>query len=377
LIKTELSALVCITSAGGYILTGGSLFEIPTFLGLVTGTMMSAASASAFNQLRERNYDSLMQRTRSRPLVSGAITPGQAAAFGWLSGIGGVSLLYATTTPTTAGLALLTIGTYTLVYTPLKRTTRFNTEVGALVGAIPPVMGWTAALGSSGVMQPEALYLAATLYTWQMHHFMTIAWASRKDYARADFVMQSLHDPTGLSTVRKGSAWLASMFTLPAVSTYLGFTNPMFLVTGTAVNLYMARAYWRFYQERTTRSARQAMVAGFIQLLGFFALMTFHLENRDRIQGFQQLDQMRKEGLDWCVYHYHKYVASSHWCVWLFGKQQAPATIEAAPAVPAAAGKPEACPVKTIQRSLGMAEAPTTLPAEQAAAAPPAQSSSS
>eukprot|EP00808_Paulinella_micropora_P006047 g73643.t1 len=171
LIKLELSALVCFTSTGGYVLTGGSLFDVTILSSLLCGTMLSAASAATFNQLKERHLDATMARTRHRPLVSGALSPLQAQAFGWATGIGGVGLLCIGTTPATGALSLLTILTYTQVYTPLKRVSRFNTEVGALVGAIPPVMGWTAAMGSSGILTPEALFLATTLYMWQMHHY--------------------------------------------------------------------------------------------------------------------------------------------------------------------------------------------------------------
>jgi protoheme IX farnesyltransferase len=322
LAKLELSALVVVTSSGGYIFTGGSLFDIGTFAGLLVGTTLSAASASTFNQIKERHFDSIMQRTRTRPLVANTISLQAAKMFGWATGVGGVGLLYATTNPTTSLLSLLTILTYTHIYTPLKRKTRFNTEIGALVGAIPPVMGWTAAMGSSGILTPEAMFLALTLYTWQMHHFMTIAWSSRRDYARAGFIMQSLDDPDGAKTVRKGMFWAVSMLPLPFLSTALHFTNPMFIITGTAINAYLIREYYKFYKDRTTRDAKRARYAGFLQLLAFFAFLAFHLESREHIKAFQQLNKMRQDGLNYCVYHYHKVMSTSHLCIYLFGKKK-------------------------------------------------------
>jgi len=182
--------------------------------------------------------------------------------------------------------------------------------------------GWTAALGSSGIFTPEALFLALTLYTWQMHHFMTIAWTSRTDYMRAGFIMQSLDDPEGYKTARKGLFWALSMVPLPFLSTALHFTNPMFMITGTAINAYLVREYYRFYRTRTIKDAKRARYAGFLQLLVLFGLMTFHLESRDHIKAFQQLNQLRHEGLNYCVYHYHKIMNSSHLCVYLFGKSK-------------------------------------------------------
>lgn len=185
LTKIELNALVLITSGGGYMLTGGSLFDLYTLIGLLTGTMLCASSAAIVNQLKETAFDANMTRTRHRPLVTGSISKqtGQVAAL--LCSVGGVGILVSTTTtyltplthrsqlavhycsarfsfhlffsfrvclcvrqgfacnPITAGLGALTIVMYTHMYTPLKRRTRFNTEMGALVGAVPPVMGWT------------------------------------------------------------------------------------------------------------------------------------------------------------------------------------------------------------------------------------------
>jgi heme o synthase len=320
LIKLDLSALVCITSAGGYMLTGGSLFEVSTLSGLLSGTMLCAASAAAFNQIIEREHDKLMTRTKLRPLVTNSISVSSALAFGISTGTIGTILLTFLCTPTTGILGVSTILLYALVYTPLKRVTRFNTEVGAIVGAIPPVMGWTAAMGHSGVWHLEAWFLAGTLFSWQMHHFMTIAHARRSDYANAGFVMQSLNDVNGDKTLRKGLAWAGSMFFLPFLGCFAEFTNPMFMLTGSVANLLLFRAYIEFYKDRSSAKARKAMFAGFWQLIALFGLMTFHLQDRDRVQGFRQLDLLRKNGLHMCAYHYHKVMSDlPHWCVFLFG----------------------------------------------------------
>lgn len=328
LIKLDLSALVVVTSAGGYVLAGGSIFDITTMVGLVSGTMMCAASASTFNQVIEKDYDALMQRTRMRPLVTGTISLYEAKTFGFGMAAGGMCVLYFTTSSMTAVLGGATILLYTHVYTPFKRKTRFNTEVGALVGAIPPVMGWTAAFGSVGVASAEALFLAGMLFAWQMHHFMTIAWSRREDYKIAGYVMQSLNDPTGDSTLRKGWAWALSNCLFPPISCALGFTNPMFMLTGSIANGMLISSYWKFFNERTNKSARKALVAGLLQLVALFTLMTFHLQDRDNITAFKQMNQLRLDGLSLCVFHYHKYMKSPDICVYLFGNSKTTKDLE-------------------------------------------------
>eukprot|EP00456_Euglypha_rotunda_P077673 TRINITY_DN7351_c0_g1_i5.p1 TRINITY_DN7351_c0_g1~~TRINITY_DN7351_c0_g1_i5.p1 ORF type:complete len:186 (+),score=2.10 TRINITY_DN7351_c0_g1_i5:250-807(+) len=134
--------------------------------------------------------------------------------------------------------------------------------------------------------------------------------------------MQSLNDPTGEKTSSKGLFWAGTMFTLPFISTAIGFTNPMFLLTGTLTNAFLFRSYLRWYQNRTNRDARDARIAGFIQLLAFFGFLTFHLQDREHIKGFKQLEEMRVEGKNFCLYHLHKFRDSSHLCVYLFGKSK-------------------------------------------------------
>eukprot|EP00457_Paulinella_chromatophora_P005863 gb/GEZN01005881.1/.p1 GENE.gb/GEZN01005881.1/~~gb/GEZN01005881.1/.p1 ORF type:complete len:421 (+),score=19.94 gb/GEZN01005881.1/:114-1376(+) len=299
LAKVNLSAMVCFTSAGGYVLTGGSLFDLSILCSLCVGTMLSASSAAAFNQIKERHFDARMARTKNRPLVSGSISVRQAQLFGWATGIGGVGLLYVGTTPITAALSLLTMATYTHIYTPLKRVSCYNTEIGALVGSIPPLMGWTAAMGGTGLFTWEALFLAATLYAWQMHHFMSIAWKYRQDYTRANFAILSVGDKNGVNTSTKGLTWAVLMVALPFISNGCGFTSPWFCITGTIVNLFLILAYWEFYQNRNSRTAGRAMIAGFIQLISFFLLMVCHIENRDNITAFRQISVL---GDHWCAY---------------------------------------------------------------------------
>jgi heme O synthase-like polyprenyltransferase len=234
-------------------------------------------------------------------------------------GVGGAGMLWLCCNPATAALGAGTILLYCGAYTPLKRVTRFNTEVGAVVGAIPPVMGWTAAFGGAGLVSVEACLLAGTLFAWQMHHFMTIAWRQRADYATAGYVMMSLNDPTGLRTAKKGLAWCALMAMLPFVTCLYGITLPMFMVTGGAVNAAMFVSFYRFYQDRTNHNAYKAQIAGFLQLVAFLVLMVFHLKERNNITAFQQLMYLSSVGNDYCVHRYAE--GKDHLCVVVFGKK--------------------------------------------------------
>jgi hypothetical protein len=239
----------------------------------------------------------------------------------WLQG--GVGLLAATTNTTTAGLGVVTTLLYTHAYTPLKRRHRWNTEVGAVVGAIPPVMGWTAAVGYAGVFSYETLFLATTLYLWQMHHFMTIAWARRTDYARAGFVMQSLGDADGRLTTTKGLAYAAAMLPLPFVAYTWGLVNPMFMVSGSLVNAALFASYIQFFRNRTTVQAKSTMKVGFLQLVLLFGALVYHLHDRDNIRAFVELERFRLFGLDRCIYVSHQAKkAHGHLCAYLFANRR-------------------------------------------------------
>ena len=145
------------------------------------GTFLCSASANTFNQVFEVRNDGCMARTMRRPLPSGRCSRRHAAAFGVAAGLAGVLLLREKTNDLTARLGACNIGLYALCYTPLKQVHWLNTWVGAVVGAVPPLMGWAAARDA---LEPQAMVLAAALYFWQMPHFMALAWMARDDYVR-------------------------------------------------------------------------------------------------------------------------------------------------------------------------------------------------
>lgn len=189
--------MVLVTTTFSFILAGGH-FSSPQFLYLLLGTALVKGGAGALNHYGERHTDGLMERTRTRPLPAGILTPFQALQFGLGLSLAGVGILYIFTNGLTAVIATLTVILYTLVYTPLKRITWLNTSIGAIPGALPAMGGWTAATDQ---LDMGAWIMFAILFFWQHPHFYAIAIMYREDYARADLRMLPVVDKQGRSTI--------------------------------------------------------------------------------------------------------------------------------------------------------------------------------
>ena len=172
--------MVLLTAAAGYAL-GASSVRPGVLTAAIAGTALLAAGTNAFNELVERDRDANMARTRRRPLPSGRIAPAAAARFAAASSAAGAAILALFVNPLTAALGVFTLASYVLVYTPLKRITPACTIVGAIPGAVPPLMGWTAATGAIG---PGGVFLFAIVFFWQMPHFLALSWIYRSDTPR-------------------------------------------------------------------------------------------------------------------------------------------------------------------------------------------------
>ncbi|MFQ6605778.1 MAG: heme o synthase [Fidelibacterota bacterium] len=197
LTKPRIMVMVLVTTTFSFILAGGH-FSSPQFLYLLLGTALVKGGAGALNHYGERHTDGLMERTRTRPLPAGILTPFQALQFGLGLSLAGVGILYIFTNGLTAVIATLTVILYTLVYTPLKRKTWLNTSIGAIPGALPAMGGWTAATDQ---LDMGAWIMFAILFFWQHPHFYAIAIMYREDYARADLRMLPVVDKQGRSTI--------------------------------------------------------------------------------------------------------------------------------------------------------------------------------
>ena len=208
----------------------------------LAGTGLVAAGASVLNQVMERDTDALMLRTRTRPIPSGRILPGEARAFGALLTATGLAVLVWLCGPLAAAVALATWASYLFAYTPLKRRTPLATLVGAVPGALPPVIGWAAARGR---LDAGAFILFAILFLWQIPHFLAIAWLYRDDYARAGFPMLPVLDREGTFAGRQAVVHSLALLLVSLAPAVAGLAGPAYLagafLLGVALTLFALR----------------------------------------------------------------------------------------------------------------------------------------
>jgi len=273
--KFKLSGFVVMTTAAGQVMAQAP-FDALGLAATLSGTFLCAASANSFNQIIEIPRDASMARTAKRPLPSGRISREHAIAFASTSGLAGLTTLAMGTNPVTTALGAATIGLYTLVYTPLKPRHYLNTWVGALVGAIPPVMGFTAAGGS--ILSPEAFVLGGSLFLWQIPHFLALAWMYRVDYAQGGYQMLPLSDPTGERTSAVCLEYAGYLTLLPLACWGFGVTSCMFAVESIAFNGVLLWASARFARnsQRGQAHARRLFLASLAYLPIFFFCLLLH-----------------------------------------------------------------------------------------------------
>nr|CAI9701090.1 unnamed protein product [Rangifer tarandus platyrhynchus] len=249
--KIKLTALVVSTTSAGFALAPVP-FDWSCFLLTFVGTGLASCAANSINQFFEVPFDSNMNRTKNRPLVRGQISPLLAVSFATGCAVPGVALLTWGVNPLTGALGLFNIFLYTCCYTPLKRVSIANTWVGAVVGAIPPVMGWTAATGS---LDAGACLLGGILYSWQFPHFNALSWGLREDYSRGGYCMMSVTHPALCRRValRHCLALLCMCAAAPA----LDVTTWTFPVIALPINLYISYLGFRFYRDADRKSSRK------------------------------------------------------------------------------------------------------------------------
>lgn len=270
LTKPRVTALVLVTVAAGFWLGMPSAHAALQLLPLLVGTAMAVGGANALNQWSERLPDGLMRRTKGRPIPSGRVNPDDALRFGIALSAGGVLLLAVVVNILAAALTALTIAIYVLAYTPLKRMTSLCTLIGAIPGAMPPVIGWAAARNALSI---EAWGLFMLLFLWQLPHFLAIAVLYRDDYARAGFKMLPVVEPSGLATARQTALYGLALLPVSLLPTYLGFAGPWYgygaLVLGLALLVVSVRAA----VVRSVSACRQLFRASVVYLPLLLALM--------------------------------------------------------------------------------------------------------
>lgn len=223
--KPRITQLVVLTAAGGYYMAARAPFALGRFGWTLLGTALVAAGTNALNQIRERDTDALMRRTRDRPLPSGRITPREALVFAAAAATAGIGLLAWRVNLLTAALAALTLVSYVWVYTSLKPRTSYNTLVGAVPGALPVLGGWTAA---GGELSAPAWALFWILFLWQLPHFLALAWIYRDDYRSAGLAMLSIDDTDGSRTARMTLLYAVALVPVSLLPTMLGLTGAVY-----------------------------------------------------------------------------------------------------------------------------------------------------
>jgi protoheme IX farnesyltransferase len=279
LAKPRLTLLVLFTVAVGFL---WATYGTPDWWLLghtLLGTALIAIGASVLNQLLERDLDARMERTRDRPLAAGRIRPQAALRLGVLTACAGIVYLALLVNPLTSFLGVATLATYLFVYTPLKRRTQFNTMVGAMAGALPPVMGWAAATGSIGV---EAGTLFLLLFLWQLPHFWAIAWIYREDYRRAGLRMLSVVDESGGRFVGRLMVQHCLLLILISMGPYLmGRVRGVYLIGALLLGGLFLTAALRFLLRPSQERAREVLWASLVYLPLILTLLL--IDQPDRI----------------------------------------------------------------------------------------------
>jgi protoheme IX farnesyltransferase len=271
LAKPRVTLLVLFTVAAGVLLAGGRDFSLLVLLHTVLGTAFVAAGAAALNQWLERDSDARMQRTEKRPLPSGRLQALEVFVFGLALGLAGVLYLALTLTHMLSALiAAVTFVLYVAVYTPLKRRTPLNTLIGAVPGALPPLIGWCAVRGQ---WTQEAGVLFLILFLWQIPHFLAIAWMYRDEYARAGLLMLPVVDRNGQRTSQNMILYCLALLVVSLQPALFGDAGLLYLGGAALLGLTFLAAAVGFRRRRTHCQARRVMRASLVYLPGLLALL--------------------------------------------------------------------------------------------------------
>jgi protoheme IX farnesyltransferase len=264
LLKFRLSALVTFSAVFGYILGDrGVSFGWAGFVGLAIGGFLISGASGAANEIMERDLDKLMKRTQNRPLPLNTISLQEAYWFTTLVAITGISLLWICTNPLTTGLGILSMILYVFVYTPLKRVGPIAVFVGAIPGAMPPLLGWTAATGS---ISYEALIIFGIQFIWQFPHFWAIAWVSDEDYKAAGFKLLPSGGGKDLNTAVQIMIYTLFLLPLGLLPTYFGLTGLNSGIVATVCGVLFLAQTFSLMRDCSRKSALKIMFGSFLYL---------------------------------------------------------------------------------------------------------------
>jgi protoheme IX farnesyltransferase len=270
LTKPRLNFLVVLTSAAGYYLGTIGRPDWRAMAQAVAGTALVAGGAAVLNQVYERDTDRLMRRTRMRPLPDGRVRPEEARAFGLVLAAAGLMLLGFGANRTAALIALATLVVYLIVYTPMKRRSATATLIGAVPGALPPLIGWAAARGG---VSAGGWTLFAIVFVWQIPHFMALAWMYREDYGSAGFPMLPVIEPDGRRTGRHALLYAAALLPISLAPAWFGVAGAAYLATAAVLGAAFLWLAARFAASRTDAAARRLFFASIVYLPLLWAAM--------------------------------------------------------------------------------------------------------
>jgi protoheme IX farnesyltransferase len=270
LAKPRLNLLVVASTLVGYAMAPGEPLSLVAVTAMLLGTGLVAGGASAFNQVFERDLDALMRRTRTRPLPDQRLQPVEGILFGTAITLAGLLMIVAASNLLAGTVALATLLSYVAVYTPLKRKTSFGTVIGAIPGALPPIIGWAAVEGSLSL---EAWSLFGIMFLWQLPHFLAIAWMYREDYARAGYPMLPVLEPDGRSTGRQSVVYSAALVPFSLAPTLMRMTGAIYFTGALVLGLAFLYLVLGFARTRSVSDARRVFFASIIYLPLLWILM--------------------------------------------------------------------------------------------------------
>ncbi|HEY8223824.1 MAG TPA: heme o synthase [Pyrinomonadaceae bacterium] len=273
LTKPRITFLIVLTSAAGFALASRGKVDFLALASALLGIGLLSSGIATLNQYAERDLDGLMRRTASRPLPAGKLMPWEALAFGVTLTVIAEAYLLLFVNPLSAWLGLTVIAGYLFGYTPLKTRTSLSTLVGAFPGAVPPLIGWTAARGTISI---EAWVLFAILFLWQFPHFLSIAWMYREDYSRAGILMLPVVEPNGRVTAQQIVVYTVMLIPVSLLPTVLGMSGRIYFYGAIVLGLLFLYSSVRAAFSMSRQQARRLLLASVLYLPLLFILMVLN-----------------------------------------------------------------------------------------------------
>lgn len=270
LTKPRIAFMLVLTAAAGFYVAAKQGFDLVLFVNSMISIALLAFGVATLNQYIERDLDGLMERTRTRPLPSGRLSPRQALVFGTVLCISAELYLFLAVNTLTGILGLTVIIGYVFLYTPLKTVTTISTAIGAIPGAMPPLMGWTAA---SGEISLSSWFLFATLFLWQFPHFLAIAWMYRDQYKKAGIRMLPVIEEDGKYTARQIVVFAVMLLPVSIAPFFFGISGIIFLIGASILGLWFLFVSIQTARAKSVVMARKLMFVSVLYLPIFFLLM--------------------------------------------------------------------------------------------------------